>query len=311
MLPASQVLHIIVPFYNHVRYQSRRRLYEHFIQKIQKSPHARVYTAELALGGREFELDKSEYGTQFRFRTNDELWHKENLVNLAVQRLPADWKYVAVIDADIEFVENPHHGVTDWIKETIEQLQHYKIVQMWKQCLDLGPNGEVLHTHLSFVYSYLMGYRFSRQYGAWHPGFAWAYTKDAWNGIGGMFDVAILGSGDDIMAKSLIGRGKDHFPAGLHPNYYQAILNWEHHALKNIKKDIGYVNVVIRHFFHGAKKNRFYWSRNDGLRISQFDPWRDLKRDWQGLYQLTDRCTELRDYIRQYSRSRNEDANTN
>lgn len=303
-------LHIIIPFSNHVRYASRTRLYHRFIEEIQKSSRAKVYTAELVLGDRDFMLEKSEYGTQHQFVTLNELWHKENLINLVIQRLPRDWRYVAWIDADIEFVENPHHGVRDWIKETIEQLQHYKMVQMWQQCLDLGPNGQVLTTHKGFVYSYLRGDTFTRQYGGWHPGFAWAATRDAIDGVGGLFDIAILGSGDDHMAKALIGKAADSLPRGLHPDYIKAVSNWEHHALTTIKKDIGYVPALIRHFWHGRKADRRYWSRWDILKKHKFSPYVDLKRDWQGLYQLTDRSTDLRDAIRHYFRVRNEDANT-
>jgi hypothetical protein len=35
---------------------------------------------------------------------------------------------------------------------------------------------------------------------------------------------------------------------------------------------------------------------------------RDIKRDWQGLWQLTDRKIRLRDELRAYFRSRDEDS---
>jgi len=37
----------------------------------------------------------------------------------AVARLPSDWKYVAWVDADVNFT-NPH-----WVRVTVQQLQHY------------------------------------------------------------------------------------------------------------------------------------------------------------------------------------------
>jgi hypothetical protein len=36
-----------------------------------------------------------------------------------VARLPNDWKYVAWVDADVNFT-NPH-----WVRVTVQQLQHY------------------------------------------------------------------------------------------------------------------------------------------------------------------------------------------
>ena len=58
----------------------------------------------------------------------------------------------------------------------------------------------------------------------------------------------------------------------------------------------------------GAKRNRSYDQRWKFLAQSGYDPQLDLKRDWQGLYQLTDRSATLRDGIRQYARMRNEDS---
>jgi hypothetical protein len=44
------------------------------------------------------------------------------------------------------------------------------------------------------------------------------------------------------------------------------------------------------------------------LRENRFDPARDIKRDWQGVWQLTDRKPALRDGLRSYFRSRDEDS---
>jgi hypothetical protein len=64
----------------------------------------------------------------------------------------------------------------------------------------------------------------------------------------------------------------------------------------------------MNHMFHGAKRNRAYDQRWKLLAQAGYDPHLDLKRDWQGLYQLTDRSVILRDGIRQYARMRNEDG---
>jgi hypothetical protein len=54
---------------------------------------------------------------------------------------------------------------------------------------------------------------------------------------------------------------------------------------------------------------RGYPDRWKILRDQDFDPQRDLHRDWQGLYQLAPHRIGLRDGIRGYFRSRNEDGN--
>jgi hypothetical protein len=41
----------------------------------------------------------------------------------------------------------------------------------------------------------------------WHPGFAWACTRKAYDKMEGLYDLSILGSGDHNMALSLIKNG--------------------------------------------------------------------------------------------------------
>lgn len=304
------VLDVITMISNPVRWHSRYRLFKHFEKHMLATPHVRFHVAEIAFGERPFEVTCASNPNHLQLRTQDELWHKENALNLLVQKLPSDWKYVAWIDADVEFLT---HQET-WAMEAIQQLQHYKIIQMFSQALDRDPRGHVMHTHKGFVASYLADLPFTRQYGGWHPGYGWAYTRDAWNAIGGMLDFAILGSGDDHMAKSLIGKGLDSLPSGLHPNYVAMVEAWQHNALATIKKDIGYLDALIGHQYHGPKNERKYWGRWDIAKpLDQdggFNPMTDIKRDWQGLYQLTERSTCRRDKLRAYFRQRNEDQNT-
>jgi hypothetical protein len=60
--------------------------------------------------------------------------------------------------------------------------------------------------------------------------------------------------------------------------------------------------------FHGSTVNRAYSQRWKLLGRTGFDPDLDLKRDWQGLWQLTDHNPELRDGLRAYARLRDEDS---
>jgi hypothetical protein len=66
------------------------------------------------------------------------------------------------------------------------------------------------------------------------------------------------------------------------------------------------------HYFHGAKRQRGYADRWRILAENRFNPDDDLSRDAQGLYQLMDRHeprnVRLRDQLRHYFRSRNEDS---
>src|ERR1700677_494960 len=104
----KQDLHIIAVISNPANFKSRYRLYREFEARMLKEG-ANLYTVELAIGDQEFAVTDSSNGKHIQLRTNDELWHKENLINIAISRLPDEAEYVAWIDADVQFLR------ADWI----------------------------------------------------------------------------------------------------------------------------------------------------------------------------------------------------
>lgn len=290
---------------------------------METTPHVQLHIVEVAFGERPFEVTEGNNPNHLQLRTNDELWHKENALNLLAQRLPPTAKYIAWCDSDVHFKSKP----LEWALEAIHALQHHQVIQLWDKALDLDIHGNPMHVHRGFVSSWRAGLPFSRQYGGWHPGYGWAYTRDAWNQLGGLFEYGILGAGDDHMAKMLIGRPvTDTVPTNLHPNYALLVDVWRENA-KGIKLDLGYLPLTIEHYYHGSKADRKYWGRWEILKAcpeqkctganckskdkhqEPFDPIRDLKRDIQGLWQLTDVKLHVRDGIRAYMRGRDEDSN--
>lgn len=294
------VLYVVTAISNPCRYNSRYKLYESFAKMVQSSG-AILITVEIAFGNRPFIVTKEDNPHHIQLRTNQEIWHKENMLNIGISKLPKDWQYVAWIDADVSFAR------PDWVLETIQQLQHYKIVQMFSSAFDLGPNFEPFQKHKGFVFSYLENLAPSKDYSNWHPGFAWAATRDAINDLGGLLDTAILGAADRHMAHALL-----EINQGLHKtltdNYKNNIDRWQQRCNKHIKKNVGYVSGILFHYWHGKKKDRRYGERWSILTSNRFDPEIDLKRDWQGLWQLTERNLKLRDDIMKYFRARNEDS---
>lgn len=301
-------LHVITTLTNPIRYKSRYRLYDKFEKHMIESG-VNFHVGEVAFGDRPFYTSSKPGVTAHHFRTHEEIWLKENIQNRIIQEFPKDWKYVIWLDSDIEFMDDHSTDPAFWAKEAVHALQHYEVVQMFQHAIDLGPNHEVMHHHKGFVKSYLDSEPYSRIYGGWHPGYGWGWTRRALEAVGGFFDVSVIGSGDDIMAKSLIGKGLDALPKGLNADFVRMVDIWQDRALRNVKKDIGYVPLTIRHFFHGAKKNRQYWNRWSIFTDHDFSPLEDLKRDWQGLYVLEDDMIAMRDGMRRYVRSRREDSN--
>lgn len=297
-------LHVIAVISNPVRYKSRPELYKRFEKRMQDAG-VNLITVEAAFGDREHQVTEPNRADHVQLRTQDELWHKENLINVGISRLPSGWEYVAWIDADIAFAR------TDWAAETVHRLQHHHVVQLWSTAHDLGPHFDSIQVHHGFVRCMHDRRPWDKQgrYGEvwWHPGFAWAADRAAINTTGGVFDLGILGSGDRHMAYALYGRAADSVKEGLHPNYGAAVAAWQERAAA-LWQDVGYVPGTILHDFHGKKRDRGYHDRWKILQEHQYDPFVDLTKDWQGLYQIRNHRIGLRDDVRRYFRSRNEDS---
>lgn len=302
--PHSSQLHVVAVISNPIRYSSRFALYKKFEAHMLAS-NVNLITVEIGFGDRNFEVTVGDNVRHVQLRSHDEIWHKENMINLGMSILPHDWEYVAWVDADIQFVN------MNWAEETVHALQHYMVVQPWAECIDKGPKNEVLQIHKSFCSQHVAGKIASSAeygYGFPHPGFAWAARREAIEGVGGLIDRAILGAGDHHMAHALIGNGKVSVHGGVHPNYLAEILRWQDRALKSIDRDIGFVPGLILHDWHGKKKNRKYLERWSILIENQYDPLADIKTHWNGLYGLAGNKPKLRDDIRAYFRQRDEDS---
>lgn len=300
-------VHVVTSYFNPVRYKSRKKNHLKWLRYWKRSG-IEPWVVEVQLGIRPFEVTEKDNPRHLQLRSLNELWHKEAALNELVKRLPRDWQVVVSSDNDVVSLQKGKK----WLNDILHAHQSYEIVQGFQSALDLGPHGQTLHKHDGFVYSYLTERPFTRVYSGWHPGYCWSYTKKAWNAIGGLIDFAIVGAADDHMAKSLIGRGKDSLPTGLHPDYRTLVLDWEQQA-KETKLDLGYVTHTIKHWFGGPKPARNYWGRWDILKAlpngdKAFSPIADIKRDWQGLWQLNDSSTRRRDLIRRYLRTRREDS---
>lgn len=322
--PISAPLYVVTAITNPQRYYSRYKLYQAF-EKYCEDSGAILYTVECALRDRHHEITSFDNPRHIQVRSPAEIWLKEPLLNLALSKLPADFEYVAWIDADVTFSR------PDWVAETIHQLQSFKIVQMFTHAIDigpdydLGPNMELARPQQSFCYSVVKGedidnwrpvnrnnsghyYGAGKKWWLFHTGYAWAARRSALSDLGGLGDVSILGSADHHMASALIGRVDETIHGGMHENYKKYWNRWQDRALKYINHNFGYCNSLLLHGFHGPKKHRGYTDRWKILVDNQFDPEVDLKYDPQGVLQLTDNNWKLKNAVREYFRSRVEDS---
>jgi hypothetical protein len=321
----TQPLDVILTVFNNARWRSRWKLYEDFVRHAEASGDAvRIWTVEVIFGGRESAVTDPSNPRHLQLYTTSELWHKERSQNLLVQhviRHHPNAEYFAFIDADVTFAR------ADWADETRHALQHYDVVQMWRDAYDLDAQSNIIQRHKSFAacrddgeppispkvadYYYGGGGR-EQQTVYWHPGYAWAWRRTAFEGVGGLIDHAILGSADFHMAYALVGRLDVTTQRELTRAYTDPMYRWQRRAYDHIKHNVGCMQGSLLHPWHGAKADRKYKTRWKILEETRFDPSTDLATDAQGLYRFEHsgelRHDELRDQCRAYFSQRDEDA---
>ncbi len=296
-------LHVISVLSNPIRYESRVRLFREYVERM-KLAGVTLWIVEASFGERDYQIAEEGNIHHIRLRCDHELWIKEAMINAGRRFLPADAKYIGWQDADIAFARK------DWATETLHALQHFDVVQPFSHAIDLGPRHEPMgQAAIGFAYSYReLGLMPSTDaYTKMHPGYSWFWRREAWDAVGGMIDIGILGSGDRHMAAGLLGEVETSIFSNVHPNYRRALVQWQDRALEHVKMNIGYVPGTLVHHFHGLKADRKYRSRWQILEKHQFDPDTDITRDGDGLLRLRGNKIQLRNDIQQYFRQRSED----
>ena len=301
--PIEEKLNVIAVISNPFLYARRYILMKEFINRIEmEETNVNLYVVELAYGSQKFIITDKNNKNHLQLRTETPFWHKENMINLGVKcLLPSDWKAFAWIDADIEF-EN-----ASWAVDTLKVLNGSKdIVQIFSHAVDMNRDENVMSVFNSAGFQYCKGLKFSsKSPNLWHPGYAWAITRQAYEKIGGLYERAILGSGDNIMMLSLINKAIYGINDESTSNYKKSVLEYQQ-KMKTLR--FGYVPGVIRHYFHGTKENRQYRNRWQILLKYEYEPDHFIKHDSCGV--LVPTCLfsqELKDDIMEYFIERKED----
>jgi hypothetical protein len=298
-------LHVITVISNPCMYARRYILMKEFIIRMEMDePDVILYVVELAYGKQPFIITSAKNPRHLQIRCETPLWHKENMINVGAKRLlPPNWKAMAWIDADLSFESST------WAKDTLRILNGTKdIVQLFSHAIDMNFDGTAMSCFTSFGHQYVKQLPYYSGAGGvrfWHPGYAWACTRRAFDKMGGIYDLGLLGSGDNIIALSLISKGQYGVNAASTDGYKATINDYEK-KVRNLR--LGYVPGVINHYFHGSKKNRQYMSRWVILIKHNYDPLIHVTYDKNGILVPTESCPrELLDDIMTYFQERVED----
>ena len=288
-------LYIVLPYFNYCGFKRRKEL---FIDFVERYKNLKLIVVEV--------LGPAPLGTlpvykHIKVSSDSKIWLKENLINIGAKSLPNNWKYMACVDADLLFLNQ------NWVQETITELQQADVVQLWRSAVNLGPQGETIKVDKSFAYMFIESgtqWAPSDKYGFWHPGYAWACTRKAYDKMGGLIDWAILGSGDRHMAMALAGLADKSCPGNVHTNYL-VLLKIFQNRIRHFKTS--WVDGTIIHFWHGSFADRRYKERWDILTKNNFDPFQDIGLSEKGLMQLTDDGRRFENLLEDYFIGRKED----
>ena len=348
----ESTLHLILAYNNPFRWQSRRKLANDAIRHHLKSPNVKLYVIELAYDQRPFEVtaEWTEHDNLkcIQLRSDCELWHKENLINLAVRAFPPGWRYGGYWDADFTCTRH------DWALEAIHMLQHAQFVQLFNTYVDLtGETSTSYNGHRpyrmnrSFAWNYVHQEEFRAEredklrrrqlqqadthYGIQMPigaefpwglapgatGGGWAWRRQSFTTVGGWPERCVLGSGDWHSAFGFInqfGLNVGDEQSHCTPEYIRYVETWIKNAQRLNghpgKSMIAAIDNFAVHHFHGSKTNRAYGERWQILKRNKFDPFTDLVPDWQGVLRWAGNKPQLRDEVKRYFLNRNEDDTT-
>ena len=301
--PIEEKLNVIIVISNPCLYATRYILLREFVKRIEEEEeNVNLFIVELIYEKQRFIVTDSKNKNHLQLKCKTPLWHKENMINIGVkQLLPKDYKAFAWIDADIEFES------TTWALDTLKILNGSKdVVQLFSHCVDMDKDKSTMNIFNSFGYSFSKMKKYEKKtHDYWHPGYAWAITRKAYEKIGCLYDKGILGSGDNIMAFSFINKVEHATNANYNEDYNSSMLEFQKKA-KTLR--LGYVPGVIRHYYHGSKKNRNYTERWIILMKHAFSPIKHITYDYNGILAPTiEFSDEFKKDIMDYFHERKED----
>ena len=302
-------VHVVTCIFNPLGYKSRTRLYNKFIKHMKESGVS-IHVIECATKDSKYTTKEDKDIHQMYVRSKSILWSKENLLNIILARLPPTAKYVLVADADIEYLD------LDWPAKLKAALDKKPIVQAWSKCFDLGPDGKPMvvnamgeKVHESFAYYYAKFGTVTNEMQRYaHPGYAWGFTSEALKQQGGLFEYGILGGADRYMATAWINKSNYSFNLSeTSAEFIEYAYAWTENAQRVINGNIGCLDLIIKHGFHGYKNKRNYVSRKQILIVHDYNPATDLVKNADGVLEYAGNKPRMEKEIEDYFSTREED----
>lgn len=295
---AGHPVAVLCTHFNFAGFAEPRRNLMRFLLQC-RSLGVRVYGIEICLHGKTSVTAGIPGWWTEHVSANGIIWQKEAAINELARRVPVSCEILAWVDTDVWFER------TDWRDCLIKAVEKgQRVVQLFDRAHWMNRGGDLMKS--------LPGTMAARSPNA-HPGFAWAAHKDFWTHGPGLYDLALAGSGDNLLALTAanISRKKwgPHLFAAL--GYEQvssraAFDAWEHAMKPWSGANAGHLEGGVWHEWHGDLPARQYISRTEIVR--GFQP-EHVARNTAGLLEWTEIApASMRDKMHEYFITRREDS---
>lgn len=294
-------LAVVTCFFNPHRGRRRVAIYPRFAAAIREQGLP-LFCVEGLFGDQQSEVDST---WQVAIDPEAQFWHKESLINWAVDRVPDQYDAVMWIDADVIYQQSE---IGD---RTLDQLAKFAVVQPWSTISYVGPDDDPLHVgppRPSMAWLNRDAARPNADPRRSYPGMAWAARRETLEQCGGMYTRGITGGGDVAFAAAAMNDARAicirHWSDGIIDDVY----DWGRGLAALTGGLIGCVDAHVHHLYHGRLADRQYTQRNLMFRKTDFDPRLHLELDSQGMLRWSQAApVELREWVRNYMHSRRED----
>lgn len=245
-----------------------------------------VYAAELVHPGRSHGLVNPELVVSAK----SFMFHKENLLNLALAKVPNRYSKVVFLDADVRFSDR------EWLDRTSAALDRADIIQPMEWCFWSSTKSKI-----SAAEQLSRGRRLD--IGHTHPGFATGVRRDWLDKVGGLYDMAVVGNGDACLWNAVANHMGLGFPGSTATPYMSKYSDLDEfiNRVSSTRPRVGSLRGCFAgHLPHGTAKKRGYVERHSLLD-------RDISviRNNDGVYEWVDESNNgpMLDYFK----SRDED----
>lgn len=195
--------------------------------------------------------------TSLVYRSEDVMFFKENLWNLAAKETDSDSLFF--FDADVVMSSR------NWLRPALRRLEACDVIQPYEIATWLDRDGLVDYCRPPAALAIATGRE--PEAGKYHPGFAWGMRRSAFDSLGGWYDRHPAGGADTAFAYAnwpQMGNADVRSNCALTPEFW-ACRSFQAYCAnaRSQRLTFGIVDgVSARHLWHGSWKHRGYVSRN-------------------------------------------------